>query len=394
VAQAFDRRAFVLGSLWGLGGLSTPSLGARPGPGPGRTLVLIQLTGGNDGLSTLVPHGDDAYGRARRATRFGTSEVLRLDERVGLHPKLVRLRELFERGRLALVEGVGYPEPNRSHFRSLDIWHAADARGRAAGTGWIGRCIAQLEDPAPHAVVHFGAEPPFALHSARAPLCLTSAVLDATDPARPRAFQVPGAPELSMEPTSETLASLRLRISETNASLATLRAALARPTPKIAYPGSDFAQDLRRAAALIHAELGVRVCSLELDGFDTHGNQRGRHDRLMGDLDRALDPFCKDLQKSEAGREALVLLFSEFGRRVEENASGGTDHGAAGLAMALGARVRGGLHGHAPSLDALANGDLAFTTDFRSLYAGCIEHVFGLDPARVLGASFPRIAFV
>jgi uncharacterized protein (DUF1501 family) len=392
--QPIDRRAFVLGSLWGLGGLAARPLDLRPTPGAARTLVLIQLTGGNDGLSTLVPHADDAYARARSATRIATEEVLRLDERFGLHPKLVRLREIFEHGRLALVQGVGYPEPNRSHFRSMDVWHAADARGREAGTGWIGRCIAGLPDPATHAVVHFGAEPPFSLYSARAPLCLTSAVLDATDPARTDRLQPLGAPELSAEAASETLAALRERISETSSSLATLRAALARPTPKVAYPSSSFAQDLRRAASLIHGELGVRVCSLELDGFDTHGNQRGRHDRLMGELDRALDAFTKDLQKSEAGREALVLLFSEFGRRVEENASGGTDHGAAGLALALGSSVRGGLYGAAPSLDALRDGDLAFTTDFRSLYASCIQHVFGLDPALVLGGSHPAIDFV
>jgi len=388
-----DRRAFVLSSLWGLGSLAARPLGARS-HGLARTLVLIQLTGGNDGLSTLVPYADDAYARARKATRIDASEVLRLDQRVGLHPKLTRLRELYEHGRLALIQGVGYPEPNRSHFRSLDIWHAADARGRAAGTGWVGRCIAALENPAPHAVVHFGQRPPFALHSARAPLCLTESVLEATDPENPRVPQVLDAPELSVEPAGAVLGDMRSLLAQTHSSLATLRAVLDRPRPKVDYPSSPLAKDLRRAAALIHGELGVRVCSLELDGFDTHRDQRGQYERRMADLDRSLDAFQRDLQRSEAGREALVVLFSEFGRRVEENASSGTDHGAAGLALALGARVRGGLLGAAPSLDALVDGDLAFTTDFRSLYASCIEHVFALDPAVVLGGSHPRLDFV
>jgi uncharacterized protein (DUF1501 family) len=394
VAVLIDRRAFVLGGLWGLGGLAARPLGALPGRDPARTLVLIQLTGGNDGLSTLVPYSDDGYARSRRATRLGASDVLRLDERVGLHPKLTRLGEMLERGRLALIEGIGYPSPNRSHFRSLDIWHAADARGRAAGTGWIGRCVAALEDPAPHAVVHFGSRPPFALSAAHAPLCLTQSVLDATGPARARAREAPGAPELGAGPASGTLASLRRLLTETHSSLATLRAALDRPAPGISYPSIPLGRDLRRAAALIHAELGVRVCSLELDGFDTHRDQRGKHERLMADLDRALDAFAKDLQRSAAGRETLVVLFSEFGRRVEENASGGTDHGAAGLALALGARVRGGLIGSPPRLDELVDGDLVFTTDFRSLYATCIEHVFGLDPVAILGPGFPALELV
>jgi uncharacterized protein (DUF1501 family) len=394
MAPRLDRREFVLGSLWGLGGLATRSANAGPSPGPARTLVLIQLSGGNDGLSTLVPFDDDAYAGVRRATRIGASEVLRLDQRVGLHPKLARLRALFDQGRLALFEGVGYPQPNRSHFRSLDIWHAADERGRALDTGWIGRCIDRLENPVAHTVVHFGQRPPFALQSNRhAALSLTTGVLAATDPARADAENSPGL--VSPAPTgNETVASLRMLLAETEASLATLRGALARRGPQGGYPSSALGQDLRRAAALIHAELGVRVCSLELDGFDTHREQRGRHDRLMAELDRGLDAFFQDLQRSEAGREAIVLLFSEFGRRVEENASGGTDHGAAGLVLALGARVRGGLHGPAPRLDALEDGDLAFTTDFRSLYAGCIEHVFGLDAALILGASHPRLEFV
>jgi uncharacterized protein (DUF1501 family) len=394
MAGALDRRAFVLGSLSGLGGLATGARGSRPSPGPARTLVLLQLSGGNDGLSTLVPFSDDVYAGQRRATRIGAEHVLRLDGRVGLHPRLVRLRQRFEEGRLALFEGAGYPQPDRSHFRSLDIWHAADPRGRVLGTGWIGRCLERSEAPAAHSVVHFGPRPPFALQgSSRGALCLTPGLLGPAR-TRPDVLGAPAAAEASARPEHESLVALRTLLSETEASVATLRGVLARGETKLDYPSFELAQGLRRAATLIHAELGVRVCSLEMDGFDTHRDQRGRHDRLMGELDRALDVFHEDLQQSEAGRETLVLAFSEFGRRVEENASGGTDHGAAGLALVLGARVRGGLHGASPRLDALDDGDLAFTTDFRSIYAGCIEHVFGLEPEVVLGGRFPEIEFV
>jgi uncharacterized protein (DUF1501 family) len=346
----------------------------------------------------LVPASDDAYARARKSTRIAAVDVLALDERVGLHPELGRLRGLYGEGKLALIEGVGYPEPNRSHFRSLDIWHAADPRGRGVEAGWIGRCVQRLPEPGPLAVVHLGARPPFALHAPRlAPLALTAGLLRATDPARARALDVPGEAAESPGSPEQTLAHVRALWHQAQDTTATLREALARKgmdARQPSYPDSAFAQDLRTAAALVHAELGVRVVSLELDGFDTHRDQRARHDRLMRGLDGGLAAFLADLATSAAGREALVLVFSEFGRRVQENASGGTDHGAAGLAAVLGTRVRGGLHGAPPALDALERGDLAFTTDFRRVYAACIRDVFDLAPEDVLGNGFAPLALV
>jgi len=382
-----DRRLFLLGGLGGLAALQRP-LCARPSPGPERTLVLIQLTGGHDGLSMLVPYSDDAYGRARRTTRIQPEEVLRLDERVGLHPGLKELRELFDHGRVAWIEGIGYPEPVRSHFRSMDVWHAADARGRGTGTGWIGRCVEALPEIRPHTVVHLGTKPPFSLYSTRqSPLCLTPALMRITEPGRAGVREASAAlePAPDRDEAGGLLELVRGRMRDAEASAARLHAVLDARREHAPYPGSGLAQDLRSAAALIHAEVGMRVCSIEVGGFDTHRDQRGRHDRLMGDLDRALGAFWKDLVQSEAGRESLVVLYSEFGRRFEENDSRGTDHGSAGLALALGARVRGGLHGAPPALDALVDGDPAFTTDFRRLYADAVGHVFGFEPEVVLG---------
>ncbi|MSR63331.1 MAG: DUF1501 domain-containing protein [Planctomycetes bacterium] len=401
-----DRRFFLLGSLASATALARPitalarPITARPAPGPRPTLILVQLTGGHDGLSMLVPYADDAYARARENLRIGAKDVLRIDGRVGLHPELKRLRELFGSGRLALFEGVGYPDPNRSHFRSMDIWHAADARGRGLAAGWIGRSVECLADATPLAVVHLGARPPFSLYSAKhAPLSLTPGLLRATDPARARGLQA--ARELdgdSMEggstPDTSEVGHVRQLWLEAQDSLATLHAALERPATVARYPANDFAADLRAAASLVHAELGVRVVSVELDGFDTHRDQRGRHARLMATLDAGLGALHADLVQSEAGRAALVLVFSEFGRRVAENASGGTDHGAASLAFALGPKLRGGFHGKPPALDRLDDGDLAFTTDFRRIYATCIQNVFALPPADVLGEGFEPIRFV
>jgi len=377
-----DRRLFLLGSL---AALARPGA-ARPVEPTGRTLVLLQLTGGNDGLSMLVPYADEGYQGARKATRLGADEVLRLDERVGLHPALRGLRALLDEGRLALVEGVGYPEPDRSHFRSLDIWHAADPRGRGMPAGWIGRCVERLGAVPPQAVVHFGPRPPFALHAAQqAPVCLSPLVL--------RAAALEEEAGAVAEAESAAVARLRARMQTTEDALGGIRAALERAEPQ-PYPSSGLATRLRQAAALIHAGLGVRVVSLELDGFDTHRDQRGRHDRLMEELDRALAAFAADLARSEAGRATLVLGYSEFGRRVAENDSGGTDHGAAGLAFALGTDVRGGLHGAPPDLARLEDGDLAFTTDFRAFYAPAIAHVFGLDPVEILGGEFGALDYV
>jgi uncharacterized protein (DUF1501 family) len=276
----------------------------------------------------------------------------------------------------------------------MDIWHAADPRGRALAAGWVGRCIERLDSPPPQAVVHFGARPPFALHSAEhAALCLTPLALrSAALGAKMEGDEGVGVVEASA--AAEPVALVRARMDEARAATAELEVALGQAARRGAYPAGDLAADLRNAAALIHAELGVRVVSLELDGFDTHKDQRLRHDKLMAELDRALSAFAADLETSEAGRQTLVFAFSEFGRRLEENASGGTDHGAAGLAFALGARVHGGLSGKPPALDKLVDGDPAFTTDFRSLYARCIEHVFELPPAEVLGGTFAPVRFV
>ena len=396
MSTRLDRRLFVLGSLGGLAALARPA-SARAKAAPARTLVLIQLTGGHDGLSMLVPYSDDGYARVRDATRFTEKDVLALDHRVGLHPELGRLRALFGAGGLALFEGVGYPQPNRSHFHSMDIWHVADTRGRGLGEGWIGRALAQLPDLPPHAAVHLGPRPPFSLHSStHAPLCLTPRLLRAVDPARSRALDEARALDEDVPSANETLALVRERWKDAQASTVRLQAALERADVREAggYPATPFARDLASAAALVHAEEGVRVVSVELDGFDTHRDQRGRHARLMAELDGALPAFAADLARSDAGREALVLCFSEFGRRVAENASGGTDHGAASLAFALGARVKGGLLGKPPSFERLDDGDLAFTTDFRTLYATCLEHVFALDPTTVLGRGFAPMDFV
>jgi len=378
-----DRRRFLVGSLGGLAVLMRPAHAAIRATE--RTLVLVQLSGGNDGLSTLIPYADDGYASVRNSTRFEEKDVLKIDERVGLHPELRGLQRSYQGGQLAFFEGVGYPDPNRSHFRSLDIWHAADPAGRSRDEGWIGRLAGQLEHPALTAVVHVGPRPPFALQSReRPPIVLSAASLSVENPAAGL------EPIPSSSATGSSLDFVRGAWRDAHASAAILRDALARPGPgDTRYPDTTFGQDLRTAAGLIHAEIGLRVCSLELGGFDTHSEQRSRHSELMQELDAGLTAFLRDLGASAAGRETLVLAFSEFGRRVAENGSRGHDHGAAGLMLALGHGVRGGLFGAPPSLEKLVRGDPVHTTDFRSVYGRAIEHCFGLPHEKVLDRRFP-----
>ena len=392
--RSLDRRGFLAG------GLACLLVRRQEPPGErgveGRTLVLVQLSGGNDGLSMLVPRGDDAYGRARSATKIGEKELLALDERRGLHPALVRLRALWDEGALALVEGVGYPHPNRSHFQSLAVWHSARNEGPAASEGWIGRLARAAFDAsdgerALNRVVHVGLRPPFALHSSdHPPVAFTSA--EHYRRAGP-SEELSGPLAQASQDSGSALDFVRGVQRDAERSSQAVREAVLGYRARVSYPDSSFGKDLRTAAALIDADLGTRIVSLELDGFDTHADQRPQHDRLMATLDGGLGAFLADLETSEAGRGTLVAVFSEFGRRVEENGSRGTDHGCAAPMLVLGSTLEGGFYGAAPSLAELDEGDLGFTTDFRSVYATLIERCFGVSHERVLDERFPLLGF-
>lgn len=366
-----------------------------------RTLILVQLSGGNDGLSTIVPRGDDAYYRARTATAIGVGEALALDDYRGWNPGLAATRELYEQGGVAVVEGVGYPNPIRSHFKSFEIWHAADPRGRACGDGWIGRlCGSAWGEPRnPNAVIHVGAEPPYCLRGvAQAPVAFVNPASyrraggERDCEAVERAAEDETASEGREDESS--LEYLRRVSRDAQASSREVRAAAARYATPIEYADEPLSRALLDAAALCNGDLGARVISVEVSGFDTHDNQRARHDGLMRTLDRALAALVADLRRSEAGRNAIVLVYSEFGRRVRENGSRGTDHGAAAPLLVLGAGVQGGLHGKHPSLIDLVDGDLAHTTDFRSVYATILERWFAVAHEPILRGKHPTLPFL
>ena len=384
---------------------SSPALAQA---GDGRVLILLQLSGGNDGLDTVVPFADDAYRRARPTLGLKKGETLPLDDYRGFHGSLKALRRHYDAGRVALVEGVGYPDPIRSHFKSYDVWHTADIRGRNAGDGWVGKlCDAAFKDVRnPNLVVHVGANVPYSLHSTTHP---------AASFVNPRAYRWAGgeseteayekAGGMEAEPDSRakpkkregesSLDFLRRVLADGQSSSEQVRRAVAAYRTPIEYPPNEaLAQSLADVAALVSGGIGARVISVEAGGYDTHTDERNRHDQLMRTLDAALGPFLDDLGRSEAGRKAVVLVFSEFGRRVAENGARGTDHGVAGPMFALGHDIKGGLYGKHPSLEKLDDGDLIHTTDFRSVYATAIERCFAVKHERVLGAKYPLVPYV
>ncbi len=355
-------------------------------------LVVLELAGGNDGLNTVVPRRNDTYLRARG--ELAITDALALDDSTGLHPSLAGLAERFQRGQLAIIEGVGYPEPQRSHFLSRDIWHTADMSGRGRETGWLGRLadahFAQSGDP--NAVLSLGTKVPY---SCRAEQCRAIALT------RPAAFRVLGDDQL-VEALDTAVAAddvsdrarefLKRSYMDARRSSDAIRLASSDYQPRVNYPSTDLADDLRLVASLIAGGLETRVFALSMGGFDTHTAQADRQGRLLAELDGALDAFLADLEAGGLAEHVAVMVHSEFGRRVAANASGGTDHGTAGPVFVAGSALKGGRYGAPPNLEALdERGDVQFTTDFRTVYASLIEEWIGVPAAPVLGGSWPSL---
>jgi uncharacterized protein (DUF1501 family) len=361
-------------------------------------LVVLQLSGGHDGLSAVVPYRNDDYARHRTATRIAADEVLKIDDEIGLHPALTGFRELLDRRTFAVVQGVGYPNPNRSHFTSMDIWHTADNSGKPGQAGWLGRYADRLPRDATRIV---------AVGSDRAPLAIQGREYVGLSVQRPESFRYqPGRfnPKLDEahrqlgeqsaqaggNPNLQFLA--RTAVDANAASDAIQRLARQR-TGGPTYPPGQLASSLETVAALIAGGLSTRVYYVFQGGYDTHAGQRQRHDRLMADLGGAVAAFQKDLAEQGNADRVLTMAFSEFGRRVRENGTQGTDHGTAGPMFLAGPGVKPGLYGKHPSLaDAdLDRGDLKFAIDFRSVYAAVLERWLRVPSRPVLGGVFPPV---
>lgn len=372
-------------------------------PNNGKILVLIQMAGGNDGLNTVIPVGDPIYHSVRKAIGVADKDVLPLAEGFGLHPGLAGLKGLWDDGKLAVVRGVGYPDQNYSHFKSMAIWQAGDPDLKLQD-GWLGRTLDKLETQSHDPFLGFnigGSTPP--------EMQIASVSIPSVQSPADYGFKVNGRNAPASDPRIGTLMKLyeqypsqspygvllETTLESATSSASQLAAVAGSYKPAVTYPKTSFGAGLSVLAEAIVGNLGMRVGHITLGGFDTHAKEITDHAKLMETLDHGLTAFYQDLAAQGRDKDVLVLTWSEFGRRVQENANGGTDHGSASVMFALGSGVRTGFYGDQPSLSKLIdNGNLSFTTDFRQVYATVIERWLGTPSVPLLGKQWDQLGFI
>ncbi len=364
-----------------------------------RTLVIVQLAGGNDGLNTIVPYRDPAYAKLRPSLQVAPDQVVPLDGEFGLHPKLAALKPLWDSKQLSIVHGVGYPEPNFSHFQSMLIWQSAGPRA-ASGEGWLGNYLSRIEaeehDPLHGFNVDRFVSPE--LYSSTAPIVSAPDAASygfaklSADEADARRRQTALLKLYDQFPKNLPYAALlESTADDAVASSQAVQAAAAAHTPAVPYPQTSLASGLQLVAQVIASGAKLRVAHVTLGGFDTHSTQRDDHETLLSQLGDALAAFYADLASLGRDRDVLTMTWSEFGRRAEENASEGTDHGTASPMLVLGGSVSGGFYGKPLNLSDLDAGNLKFTTDFRSVYASVLERWVGAPSDDILGQHYAPI---
>lgn len=387
------RRFLVLSGVAGAGALAAGATQIgwdelfaprATGTAPHPVLVVLTLYGGNDGLSTIVPASDPVYQDSRPELAYQPEDVLDLGDGLGLNPGMPGLKSLWDQKRLAVVQGVGYPEPNRSHFTSMAIWHTASPQWNGK-SGWLGRWLDSAGDDPLLALSLEPALPPMLAGERSAAASLPLNTIPLPGGRLGEAFRSLGSPQGSEEP-------LRALAAQAISDLHELRAATGPVLANGVTPDAEpLAAQLGLVAQLVEAGLSTRVYSVSLGGFDTHADERGTQEGLLARVDAALAPFVRRMRTTERGKHVVVMVYSEFGRRVAANGSQGTDHGTAGPLFVLGERVRGGFYGTQPSLTDLDHGDLKATSDFRDVYATLLEEVLGTDAGTVLGEHRGRL---
>lgn len=351
----------------------------------GKTLILIELSGGNDGLNTLIHFRDKHYYQYRPTLALQTEACIPLSESLALNSALTRLHPWWKKGNLAWVQGVGYPHPNRSHFSSLDIWESGSGAEQSLATGWLAKVIPQL-----HIERHLDG---ISLANDLGPLNGLNNSLLLTDVQR----FLNQANQLSLsEPTihqeNQALTHIQQVAYQAKRSAFEISQLLGKsPQIPLNFPDNAFGKRLALAAQLLIAGVKTPVIKVSIGSFDTHNNQYEQHQRLLTNLAAGLDSFAQTLVAHNLWQDTLIMTYSEFGRRVIENASQGTDHGTAAPHLVMGGAVKGGLYGAQPKLTDLDNGDLRFTTDFRQLYATLTHHWWGIDNHALQTKGFSAI---
>ncbi len=370
-------------------------------PGQDKVLVVIQLSGGNDGLNTIIPYSNELYYKSRPKLAIPKESVLTINSDVGLHPSLRGIASLVEDKNFCILQGVGYPNPNRSHFESMDIWHSCQRKNSRSSEGWLGRYFSQTSrlDNTDTLGLHLGSE--------QLPLALVARGIQTPSLASIEQLRWKGKSQSTMSrseaqsnPTEKSLQDtagslLDFVSASTSAAMQAserLEKALASPDSSGDFPDSQLGQKLKIISRLLLAGLKTRVYYVTLDGFDTHANQLAAHAGLLRQWSEALHSFHKRLYSAGLGDRVLALTFSEFGRRVAENASQGTDHGAAAPTFLSGPKLENNIVGIQPSLSELDDGDLKFNIDFRHVYATLIDDWLGASSKNVLTEEYSKLS--
>ena len=360
-------------------------------------LVVIQLTGGNDGLNTVIPFRDPLYARHRPTLKQPDAQIRKINNDLGLHPSMTAMADLLQDNALCIVQGVGYPNPSQSHFRSMDVWHAASTAADLSD-GWVGRALRHV--PAASSFHLAG-------RNESAPLALTGAPVRVPSVGSLEDFQLRieagsqadrRAQQTIIEQSAQNQASpsslldfVQRTATNTYASSRRLQEIGRNYTPRVPYPANELANHLRLAAQLIDAGIGARLFYVAMDGFDTHAGQAESHASLLTTLSSSVSAFFRDMAERGHRDRLLIMTFSEFGRRAAENGSRGTDHGSAAPMFLVGGRVRPGVVGAHPSLANLEDGNLRHHTDFRQVYAAVLDRWLGVPSRQVLSGPFEAV---
>ena len=362
--------------------------------------VVVQLSGGNDFMNTVVPYGNPLYYDFRKTVDVSEDRILHINDIIGFHPSLPHLKKMYDAGKVAIIQGIGYPQPDRSHFRSMDIWHTAQPES-VISEGWLGRTIREL-DPQKQNVctgVSFGQGLPRAMYLAGTP-AISVAQLEGygllTSLAGKEQRRALNLFHRMYTPEEIGEASMVLEhISNTGidamAGADMLKKGTAGYKSSVEYANDPFSQSLKGIAQVHTGNIGTRIFYAQLGGFDTHGAQITTQNNLLANLSRGLDAFFTDLREHDAAEEVVVMVFSEFGRRIRDNGNG-TDHGSGGGAFLIGDRVKGGLYAEYPSLDPKdhLSGDMHFNNDFRSLYSTILDNWLGIAPEPIVNGRFEQ----
>ena len=362
-----------------------------------RSLVVVQLSGGNDAMNTIIPYNNGIYHDSRSSIHLTEDEVIDIDGSLGFHPEMLQIKNLWDEGKVSLINGIGYPSPNRSHFRSMDIWHTAESES-IAPDGWLGRTIREIDPEHKNVVTggNFGRGLPRSLQCRGVPVASvgnldTYGLMTDIQGSENRDYALGFFSRLYGPHQGRDVILEALGENGINAMIGAdiLTSANQKYSSSVEYSDTPISNNLKDIAKVIFAVVGTKIYYAQHGSFDTHAGELVNHAKLWKDLSVGLGDFFDDLKEHNKEDDVAILLFSEFGRRIEDNGSG-TDHGSGGVSFVMGGSVKGGFYGEQPSLELSeqVEGDMKYNNDFRSTYATLLDQSLEIDPVPILGANY------